>query len=170
MKRWLYIGLIVSLVPLQTTVWRYASVAGIRPDLCLVVTCLVGILNSEMEAVLLGLALGFLQDLFSPGEDWLNMLTKGTIGLLAGTAEHHLAQTTPTAVLVLVSALSATSGLAFLFVGWPGLGPGELFLAVRSILLPQALFDAALAAALFWMLSRRRSMGDRFSSGTLFGV
>jgi rod shape-determining protein MreD len=171
MKQWMYVGLIVALVPLQTTIWRYTSIAGVSPDLCLVVTCLVGILSSEMEGVLLGLALGFLQDLFSPGEAWLNILTKGTIGLLAGMAGRHLAKTTPTAVLVLVLAMSATSGLAFLFVRWPGLSAADLFLALTSILLPEAFFNAALAAALFWLLTRGRTTDDRFTQDALrFGA
>jgi rod shape-determining protein MreD len=169
MKRWLYAGLLVGLVPLQTTIWQHVSIAGISPDVCLVVTCLVGILRGEKEAILLGLALGFLQDLFSPGEAWLNMLTKGITGLIAGIAGRHLTAMTPVAVLVFVFALSGSSGLSFLFVGWPALDTADLFLAIRSILLPQALFDGTLAAGLFWLLTLRRSTDDDLPQ-SIFGL
>jgi rod shape-determining protein MreD len=160
MKPWLSFALIVGLVPLQTTVLRFASIGGVRPDLCLVVTCLTALLVGETEGALLGLTLGALQDLLSPGEAWLNMMTKGTIGLLVGIAGRHLASTTPTAVFVLVLALSATSGMAFLFIGWPGLEASELFTAIRVILIPQAFYDALIATGLFWLASRYRIGGD----------
>jgi rod shape-determining protein MreD len=160
MKPWLYFALVAGLVPLQTTALRYVSVGGVRPDLCLVVTCLTALLVGETEGALLGLALGFTQDLLSPGEAWLNMMTKGTIGLLVGMAGRHLASTTPAAVFVLVLALSVVAGMAFLFIGWPGLDGTDLFTAVRMILIPEALFDAVIATGLFWLLSSRRSSDD----------
>jgi rod shape-determining protein MreD len=167
MKPWLYFALIAGLVPLQTTVLRYATVWGVRPDLCLVVTCLTALLVGETEGALLGLTLGFLQDLLSPGEAWLNMMTKGTLGLLAGIAGRHLANTTPTAVFVLVLALSAVAGMAFLFIGWPGLDAAELFTAMRLILIPEALFDALIATGLFWLLSRRQTSDDGLPRGAM---
>jgi rod shape-determining protein MreD len=169
MKQWLYFGLIVGLVPLQTTVLRYASVAGVHPDLCLVATCLTALLAGETEGVLLGLALGAVQDLLSPGDAWLNMMTKGTIGLLVGMAGRHLASTTPPAVFVLVLALSVVSGLAFLFIGWPGLGGGDVFSAFRMILIPEALYNAAIATGLFWLLATRGSPEDRMPRAMGFG-
>jgi rod shape-determining protein MreD len=168
MKRWLYAGLIVGLVPLQTTIWQHVSIAGISPDLCLVATCLVGIVMGEREAILLGLALGALQDLFSPGDAWLNMLTKGMMGLVSGMAGRHLTAMTPVAVLVFVAAVSVCSGVSFLVFGWPALDTTDLFVAIRSILLPQALFDGTLAAGVFWLLTLRRSTDDEFPQ-TIFG-
>jgi rod shape-determining protein MreD len=167
MKPWVYLGLIIGLVPVQTTILRHASIGGIRPDLCLIATCLIGILAGELEGTLLGLGLGFTADLFSAGASGLNMLTKGAIGLLAGIAGRHLAHQTPLAVVLVVFVLSAASGLAFLFAGWPGLSAADAFLAVRTILLPQALLDAALASGLFWILTRRRSPEDRMSYGAI---
>jgi rod shape-determining protein MreD len=167
MKRWLYAGLILGLVPLQTTLLKYVSVAGIRPDLCLIATCLVGFVAGEAEGVLLGLALGFMQDLVSSGEAWLNMLTKGTIGLLAGIAGRHLARTTSSAVFVVVLTVSALASLAFLLVGWSGLSAADAVLAIRSILLPQALFDATVAAAIFWLFSTRRDGDGRLPHGVI---
>ena len=167
MKRWVYFSLVAGLVPLQTTVLRYASVGGVRPDLCLVATCLAAILAGEAEGALLGLTLGFLEDVLSPGEVWLNTMTKGTIGLLTGIAGRHLASTTPVAVFVLVLGLSVASGFTFLFIGWAGLGGHDVFTAVRLILLPEALFNAVIATGLFWLLASRRSAEDPLSPGAL---
>jgi cell shape-determining protein MreD len=66
-KQALYLGLILGLVPLQVTGLQYASIAGIRPDLTLIATFLIGFLSGEIEGLLMGLLLGCVQDLFSAG-------------------------------------------------------------------------------------------------------
>ena len=54
MKRALYAGPVLGLVPIQTTVLQYASIGGIRPYLCLIAVCLVGFVAGEREGMLLG--------------------------------------------------------------------------------------------------------------------
>ncbi|HKW85483.1 MAG TPA: hypothetical protein VJM82_00275 [Nitrospiraceae bacterium] len=152
MKPVLYLALIFGLVPIQTTVLAHSSIGGIRPDLCLVAASLVGLFAGELEGLLLGLALGFVQDLFSAGDLWLNVVTKGSVGLLAGMAGRYVAYATTITVLAAVMGLSLFSGTVFLLtVGPRGLAEG--FFAVRSVLLPQALWDAVLAAGIYWLLT-----------------
>lgn len=155
MKPALYAGLVLGLVPVQMTVLHHVSLGGIRPDLCLIASCLVGFLFGELEGMLLGLLLGFVQDFFSAGELWLNMVTKGTIGLLAGLAVRYLAYTTPMAILGTILGLSCLSGTVFLLAVRTGGGLAEAVLAVRSVLIPQAAFDAVLGAGLYWLIADR---------------
>lgn len=153
MKPALYLALLFGLVPIQTTVLHYAGIGGIRPDLCLVAASLVGFFAGELEGLLLGLALGLVQDLFSAGELWLNLVTKGSVGFLAGVAGRYVAYATTITVLIAVMGLSLLSGTVFLLaVGPRGLAEG--FFAVRSVLLPQSLWDAVLAAGIYWLLTK----------------
>jgi len=154
-KQMLYAGLVFGLVPVQTTVLHYASIGGMRPDLCLVTACLVGFLAGEFEGMMLGLALGFMQDLFSAGELWLNMVTKGSIGLLAGLAGRYLANATPVAMLATMLGLSILSGTVFLVSVRTGQGLADAFLAVRSVMLPQAVLDAAVGVGVYWLIVSR---------------
>lgn len=154
MKQVLYLILVFGLVPIQTTVLAYASVGGIRPDLCLVAASLVGFFAGELDGLLLGLALGFVQDLFSAGELWLNLVTKGSAGFLAGMAGRYVANTTTVTALVTVLGLSFLSGTVFLLTVRAG-GLTDVFFAIRSVLLPQAVWDAALAAGMYWLLAKR---------------
>lgn len=140
-------------MPLQSTLLHHVSVGGIRPDLCLVAACLVGFATNEFEGVLFGLALGFVQDVFSASDLWLNMVTKSVIGGVGGLMGRHLANATPPAVLGTLGAVSVLSSLVFLF--W-GRGPGglaDLYDNVRTVLLPQALFDTALGALGYWVIA-----------------
>ena len=155
MKRALYAGLVLGLVPIQTTVLQYASIGGIRPDLCLIAVCLVGFVAGEREGMLLGFALGLIQDLFSAGDPGLNLVTKGLIGFLAGLVGKLLANVTPVAMLATLLGLSVVSGTVFLMAVRVGEGLADLFFVTRSVLLPQALFDAAVGTGAYWLIARR---------------
>ncbi len=152
MKPWLYVGLAAGLVPVQTTLLEHLSVAGIRPDLCLIAASLIGFFGGPADGVLIGLLLGFEQDLFSAGELGLNLGTKAAIGLLAGMAGRYVAHVTPASVAPVMLGLSASSGLAFMVAG---AGGGETLTAIQSVLLPQALFDTLVGVALYWLLAER---------------
>lgn len=154
MKQLLYLTLVFGLVPIQSTVLSHVSVGGIRPDLCLVAASLVGFFIGVREGLLLGLAMGFVQDLFSAGELWLNLMTKGSAGFLAGMAGRYVANATTFTALAGILGLSLVSGTVFLLTVGPG-GLRDASFAVRAVLLPQAMWDATLGAGLYWLLARR---------------
>ncbi|MFQ5990846.1 MAG: hypothetical protein ACE5NA_00280 [Nitrospiraceae bacterium] len=155
MKQALFAGLVLGLVPIQSTVLQHASIGGIRPDLCLIAVCLVGFLTGELSGMMLGLALGFVQELFSAGELWLSMVTKGMVGFLAGVVSRYLANATYAAVFATMMGMSLYSGLVFLVAERGSAGWLEMFSTVRFIVLPQAAFDAALGVGVYWLVADR---------------
>jgi hypothetical protein len=157
MKPWIYAGLAAGLVPVQTTLLEHLSVAGIRPDVCLIAASLIGFFAGPADGVLMGLLLGFEQDLFSAGDPGLNLGTNAAAGLLAGLAGRYLARVTLATVAPLMLGLSVGSGLAFMAAG---AGGGETLAAVRSVLLPQAVLDTAVGVALYWLLAERFRKDD----------
>jgi len=157
MKPLLYLGLATGLVPIQTTVLEHLSVAGVRPDLCLIAVSLIGLFGGLADGVMMGALLGFEQDLFSAGDTWVNAITKSAIGLSAGLVGRYVARVTPVTVLPMVLGLSVASGIAFLFAG---AGGQYTLTAVRSVLLPQALFDSAIGVAAYWALAERFKKDD----------
>ena len=116
MKFWVYLGLCFLLVPLQTTVLGRASTTLVEPDLILVAVCLIGLLTNELEGALMGILLGFIQDLFSAGVAFPNLVTKGLLGILAGLIGRQVVQVSSTVVAMAVVLLSSLSGLAFLYL------------------------------------------------------
>jgi len=156
-KPLLYVGLVLGLIPIQTTVLEHLSVAGVRPDLCLIAVSLIGLFGGLSDGVKMGVLLGFEQDLFSAGDMWVNAITKAAIGLSAGLVGRYVARTTPATVLPMVLGLSVSSGIAFLFAG---AGGQYTLTAVRTVLLPQAVFDSMVAIGLYWVLAERFRKDD----------
>lgn len=157
MKPLLYVGLVVGLVPVQTTVLEHLSMAGIRPDLCLIAAILIGFFGGPADGALMGALLGFEQDLFSAGEAGTNLVAKAILGLSAGVVGRYLARATPVTVLPLLLGLSVCSSLAFLLAG---AGGHDALDAVRSVLLPQAVIDTLVGMGLYWVLAERFKKDD----------
>ena len=167
MKLLLYALLVVFLVPLQTTLLPHLAIWDVRPDLGLVVAALIGVLAGELDGLLVGLAIGWVLNLYSAGDLWLNLLTTGGAGLFGGLLARHVAEVTPTVLSVAVLVLSLAGGLVAVLAMKHGT-ISDTWWMVQSVVVPQACFDAAVAAALLWLLGQRFLMQrfgvvDRYS-------
>ncbi len=151
-----YLSLLLLLVPIQVTLLPHVSPWGIRPDLCLVATCLTGFLGGKNKGIWLGLGLGFIQDLFSGGAGIINLLTKGIVGFLSGLVSKTLSNTTPQAIFLPTFFLSGICGFIALFSSRPHADWLVLIHELRTILLPQSLFDALLTFGVYWLLGKWR--------------
>jgi uncharacterized membrane protein len=132
----------------------------------LIAACLVGFFGGELDGLLLGLILGCSQDLLSAGDLWVNVVTKGGAGFLAGLAGRHMAHITPTVVLVGLAVISSLSSGVFLY-SMPPLNLDEMWTALRSTVLIQAGFDAVIGAGLY-LIFRRRWSDDRMMTENAF--
>ncbi len=157
MRHMVYLALALGLVPVQSTVLDHLSIAGVRPDLCLVAVSLIGFFGGMADGVLMGALLGFEQDLFSAGEAWVSVITKAVIGLSGGLVARYVAHVTPVTVAPMMVGLSLCSGMAFLFAG---AGGPDAMTAVQAILAPQALLDGVVGVAAFWVLAERFKKDD----------
>ncbi|MBA3754162.1 MAG: hypothetical protein H0X01_08520 [Nitrospira sp.] len=166
MKFLLYALLALMVVPLQTTLLHYVIILGVRPDLGLIAACLVGFFGGELDGLILGLILGCFQDILSAGDLWINVVTKGGAGFLAGLAGRHMAHITPAVLTIGLVIISSLSSGVFLYAMNPAT-VDEIWVGVRSTVLVQAGFDAAIGAALYAMFRRRWSDDRMVTEGAL---
>lgn len=166
MKIVVYACAIAALVAIHATVLPYVSVWGVKPDIGLVAVCLIGFLAGELEGLVVGLFLGWAMSLFSAADLAASMVAKGSVGFLAGLAGRQMAQVTP---LVLVSGLVVASSLSSLVILW-SLRPNDqqdLWWMIRTILMPQACFDAVIGGLCYWLIWNRLNL-DRLVDGQEF--
>ena len=152
MKYLLYVALVVFLVPFQAVLFNRLTIYGVHADLVLIAVCLVGLQAGELDAILIGIALGFMQDLFSGNVHWENLWLKPLLGLLTGLASRNVINLTLTFSLALLLALSIFSGwVTFLLKSLQGPGV-DFFAAAQGIILPQACYDAVLGVVLLKLI------------------
>jgi len=154
-----YSLVIVLLVPLQTTLLPHASIWGLTPDIGLAVAALIGLFAGELEGFLVGLAIGWIVNMYSAGDLWISLVTKGGVGLLAGLFGQHVAHVTPTVVSVGLLIVSALGGVMVVLTMKNAIGIDAWWM-VQSMVLPQACLDAVAGAGLFYVASQRLT-GDR---------
>jgi rod shape-determining protein MreD len=77
-------AIIAACVVLQSTVFRYIAIRGVRPDLALVVLVFVALRRGSMTAQVAGFAAGIVEDLVSVSPVGFHMLLRTVIGFLYG--------------------------------------------------------------------------------------
>jgi hypothetical protein len=147
MKKFLiYSGLVLLLVPVQTTLLPHVAIWDIKPDLGLVVAALIGVLAGELDGLLVGLAIGWILNLY--------LVTTGGAGLFAGLLARQVAEITPTILSVGLLMLSLAGGLVAVF-SMQHSSMADTWWMVQFVVVPQACFDAVVGAALLWVVEQR---------------
>ena len=164
----LYGGLVLLLVPVQTTLLPHVAIWDIKPDLGLVVAALIGVLVGELEGLLVGLAIGWILNLYSAGDLWLNLVTTGGAGLFAGLLAKQVAEVTPTIFAVGLLLLSLAGGVVAV-LSMKQMTMAQTWWMMQFVVVPQACFDAVVGAGLLWLYEQRFTvprfgMLDRYSS------
>ncbi len=154
MKTLLYAVLLVGLVPIQSVLMPHLSVWGVKPDLGLIVVCLIGLFGGELEGLLVGLALGWIMSLFSAEDLGFSMVSKGVVGYVAGLAGRQVSNLTPVVLVVGLLAISSITGL-FTALSLKLNEEQDLWWALRAVVLPQACFNAAVGGVLYWLVWNR---------------
>ena len=157
----MYACIVAALVAVHATMLPYVSVWDVKPDIGLVAICFIGLLGGELEGLLVGLCLGWAMSLFSATDLAASMIAKGSVGFFAGLAGRQMTQVTP---LVLVSGLVVASTLSNGITLW-SLKPNEqqdLWWALRTIVMPQVCFDAAVGGLCYWLIWNRLNL-DRLA-------
>jgi hypothetical protein len=150
MKALLSVGLILLLVPLQTTLLPHLSVWEVKPNVGLVAASFVGLFAGELRGVIVGLLIGWALNIFSAGELWVSLVTTGGAGFCAGMIGRHLSSVSPLFIAIGMLILSCLGGLVEVFA-LPSIS--EPWWHLSSTVLPQACYNAVLAGGLYWIIS-----------------
>ncbi|MCL6636060.1 MAG: rod shape-determining protein MreD, partial [Peptococcaceae bacterium] len=138
-----------ALLILQTTVLDYLSVAGVKPDLVMLMIVFNGFLLGPREGAFLGFAGGVVEDLFSGSYIGLNALSKMAAGCLAGAAGERLYKESAV-VAAGVTLFSTFAGMVvnYLLLLYLDVHVSP-FYALLRVALPTAAYTAVLAPFLF---------------------
>lgn len=85
-----YGGLFLGSVILQTTLFHYLKIGGVKPDLLLIIIVLSAVLKGKTSGAELGFAYGLLEDLFVGKYIGLQALTKMITGYCIGLLERKI--------------------------------------------------------------------------------
>lgn len=149
-----FLILLVAALLLQTSVLEVVSVAGIKPDLVLLIVVLNGFLLGPREGAFLGYIGGIVEDLFLGEYIGLNAISKMTAGYLAGVAGERLYKEN----ILVASSVTFFSAFAGLLLNYILLFYLDLavspYYALLRLALPTAVYTSLLAPFIFGRMFR----------------
>ncbi len=151
---------IISLLLIQTTLLEYSEIAGIKPNLLLVLAVCAGLLTGSSEGAVIGFFAGLAHDLATGTVFGLYALLSAAAGYLTGMINRRLYRDN---IIVLIAAVFAASvvfeSAVFLLFGWGELLTGSLMgeaakigFAVTRIILPEAAYNCLASVPLYYII------------------
>lgn len=156
-----YLLLLGVILILQSTVMESVAIAGIKPDLVMLLVVLNGFLLGPREGAFLGFAGGIIEDLFSGSYIGLNALSKMAAGYLAGAAGERLYREN-ILIATIVTFLTSLAGLTvnYLLLLYLDIRISPLH-ALFRVAFPGAAYTALLAPIVFWRIFRHIQVRSR---------
>ena len=153
---------------LSSTLLSWVTVAGVKPDLALVIVALMAMRRGSMPGQIAGFASGLLADTISVAPLGLTAMTRTVVGYVIGRMEGLISVDwllLPATVAIAATVLKALSlaavGLAIPWISSRyGLGPS----AFLTGFLIEAGLNAVAAPAMYVLLSVLPGMGERASN------
>jgi rod shape-determining protein MreD len=135
-------------------------VAGVSPDLPLILVVLLALRRGPEFGCLAGFATGLLQDAASGGLIGVQALTKGLIGFLIGAVAGRLRVTQPLVQVPGLVLLSVAEGMVRFTLLKLFQFPAAFGEVMAYVVLPQALYNGFLGAAVVLALAWVESIRD----------
>lgn len=156
-----FLIVLVAALLLQTSVLEVVSVAGIVPDLVMLIVVINGFLLGPREGAFLGYIGGIVEDLFLGEYIGLNAISKLAAGYLAGVAGERLyKENMLVASGVTFFATSAGLLVNYLLLFYLGLHVSPYYALLR-LALPTAVYTALLAPLVFNRIFRFLQLRSR---------
>lgn len=117
MRNYIYrVFLILIVLIIHNTVFKFLAISGIRPDLPLIITLFAAFKYGSMEGQVTGFFAGFGMDVFSGGLFGVGAFTKTLIGFVAGAFKKKIYSENVLVILVYIFIASFFNGIIFIIM------------------------------------------------------
>jgi rod shape-determining protein MreD len=154
MSPWYYL-LVPALILLgiaQSTLVPFLRIAGLYPDLILILVAIWSLLRGYREGTIWALVCGLVMDMLSGLPFGAHTLALLAVSLLMQAVRRQVYRLTFGAVLLLVALATLIYYGAVMFATWAMAGESFSGNLLGRVILPAALLNAAVAAVVFWPL------------------
>jgi rod shape-determining protein MreD len=168
-----YVIILYLLIILQTTLIDYIKVYNVKPNLLLVFIISAALLRGRLEGACIGVAAGFLMDIFSGGIFGVCMLAGLYAGFANGSANFRLYKENYMVVIFFTFVTTVLFEVfvyllnAFIFNVGARIPQNIDFLyALKNVVLPETIYNSIIAIPVYLLLSRLNSWFDTEKKNT----
>ena len=148
-----YTIIAVLLCALQTTIFNFISIYGIRPNLLLAFVVCVALLRGNVEGGMTGLLCGILTDVMGYGSFGIHALLYMYIGIAIGFFSGKFYRVRLVVAFSFTFVINLTYGLLYYFFAFYIWGKGGMWFAISNKIFPESLYTAFLSILLLLMIS-----------------
>jgi rod shape-determining protein MreD len=145
----------------QSNIVPVLSVAGVTPDVPLIIAVLVALRRGPETGCVVGFAAGLLQDAASGGLLGVQALTKALAGFATGLLVGRFWVTSPLVELPGIVLLTMAEGVARFFLLQFFHYPAALGPLMLHVIVPQALYNGCIGAACALVVAGAEAVGRR---------
>lgn len=150
MKRFfVYIFLVLFCFLLQTTLFQWLELAGIVPNILILLVVSIGYMRGSNEAMFTGILCGLCMDLMYGNYIGYYAFLFLTIGFLSGYSNYFYEPEDYTVPLILIGIGDLAYGFLFYILSFLLRARLDLFYYFRRIMIPEAIYTVVVAIILF---------------------
>ncbi len=157
MKPWVYLVVLLLILPIQAGLLNPLSIGGIKPDIALAVVFIIGLITGPVEGAFAGIGIGLLQDIGSASLLGLTGLSRGMVGLLSGLLGRRVLDIDNPMIVLFLVALSMAEGLFIALFLQTTYGAVPFLSLVAGRIVPQALYTG-LCGLLLLHLTKKKNV------------
>jgi len=157
---------------LQSTLFKYIEIIGIRPNTALLAVVSYAILRGDTEGAAFGFFAGLTQDFYFGQLIGMNALLYMTLGYACGKPFRDFFRETIFFPLILGFLCVFSYSLVYYFINFMLMGKLDFFYYLRRIILPETVYSVALALPVYRLmytvndfLERREARGRQLFRG-----
>lgn len=159
MRTIVFLALVLIAILLQTTVFNFLQVAGVKPDLVLMLVVFNGFLRGSREGAFLGFLAGLLLDIFTGSYIGMNALSKMLAGYLVGLAEARFYKES----VLIVSLVTFMVGILHQLLLYALLFHLDIeippYYVLSQVIFPAAIYTSLLVPLTFWKFYHSNEKG-----------
>lgn len=155
MKPYVYVLILLLIIPFQSTLLNPFSVFGIKPDLALAILFIIGLITNPVEAALAGIGIGLVQDIGSASLFGFSGFTRGLIGLGAGLLGSRVLDISNPVIVLFMAVFSLLEGVLISIFLQATYGAVPFVSVLVGRLVPQAIYTSILCALLLHLALKR---------------
>lgn len=150
MRSIVFLILVLFAILLQSTLFNFLQVAGVKPDLVLLLVVFNSFLRGSREGAFLGFLAGLFLDIFTGNYIGMNALSKMLIGYLVGLAEARFYKES----VIIASIVTFMAGILNLLAVYVLMFYVNIevspYYALPQVVLPAAVYTTLLVPLTFW--------------------
>ncbi|HYA85621.1 MAG TPA: rod shape-determining protein MreD [Nitrospirota bacterium] len=156
MKPFVYLAVLLLIIPVQASLVAPLSLGGIRPDLALALIFVIGLIAGPVEGAFAGIAIGLIQDIGSANLLGLTSLSRGIIGLVAGLFGRRVLDLESPTILLFLVVFSMAEGIYISFFLQTTSGAVPFLSLIAGRIVPQALYTGLVGFLMLHLVKRKK--------------